>query len=134
MEAHDEEGERASSENGRAYRPDRLGLFFMTVKLTPADLLPIEDRETIELRIVSFGREMAEHPVWPGLPRRTYPTLWIDITEMDGLPFETRWWIISRRLDAMLEPMLKEPEGIPATYRIFKVGIPPKTYYRVERI
>ena len=103
-------------------------------------MLSLEDEESRTLLITEYRVELVHFPEYTDpawdrtIPARTFEALRIFITEENEVPIIWHYWIDSKRLIALLLPLLQEPGGTPRRYLIKKHGIPPKSYYHVSAI
>lgn len=90
------------------------------------------------LRITGYSLEEVHFPEYSDptwtvkIPARTFTALRIEIDEENEELRARHYWIDSKRLMAVLLPLLSGPGGTPRTYLIRKHGIPPKSAYDVS--
>lgn len=111
------------------------------LKIIPKEeVLSLEDAEIRTLRIISFSREEVQFPEYSDpawdrtIPARHFEAMKIDIIEENGRPVTRHYWIDSKRLIGVLEPLLSRAGGLPGTYAITKHGLPPDSHYEASML
>ena len=103
------------------------------MKVEEGQVLAMEDGETRVFRIERYHVAEADFPQMGVVPPRKFRALRLLISREDNRPVEREYWIDSKRLIAGLLPLLQGPAGCPGTYKIHKIGVPPRSTYEVKR-
>lgn len=102
----------------------------------PYEILELADRESKDLRVVSWERGTMEiHPRYPGAPEtKEIPVLRVHVSA-DTKPLPPHYYdITSKTLTAQLLPFLLEPGFEKWTFRVTAYGVAPRKRFSLERL
>ena len=101
----------------------------------PYEILELADRESIDLRVVSWERGTMEiHPKYPGAPEvKEIPVLRVHVPVAVKALAPHYYDITAKTLQAQLLPLLLERGFERWTYRVTAFGVAPRKRFSLER-